>query len=238
MEQYSFALSDELCEQYYAYKDQKEYDKEIVNKLLKFRLTEFVTNADQLSRSPNAKNHGHLINQLRRAGLKGQTLEQLADKTIYKLVLSTNRSDYPYLNINDDSLDIHLIGCYYRDSKRDKALLHVKGLCEKSKIICLYDQYLKTDLSYKILLDIIPNKNVTVKYQKDHLTIDQVQEIATILNKVNFAEQTTMLTHHDRYLILDDEIEVILSSGFRYLSCHNKELSYIVRPIVDNRLYK
>ena len=46
----------------------------------------------------------------------------------------------------------------------------------------------------------------------------------------------SLLTHHDRYIVIDNKMEIILSSGFMYLELTGKELTYVVRPVQENRL--
>ena len=41
--------------------------------------------------------------------------------------------------------------------------------------------------------------------------------------------------YHDRYLVLDDKLEIILTSGFDYLVKTEKEFTYIVRPVSTQR---
>ena len=54
-------------------------------------------------------------------------------------------------------------------------------------------------------------------------------DCADRLSRNNFPE------NHDRYLIIDDKVEIILTSGFYYLNELNKEISYIVRLIDSHR---
>ena len=42
-------------------------------------------------------------------------------------------------------------------------------------------------------------------------------------------KRNTYKNYHDRYLLIDDKIEIILTSGFDYLFDENKEFTYIVR---------
>jgi hypothetical protein len=41
--------------------------------------------------------------------------------------------------------------------------------------------------------------------------------------------RNTYKNYHDRYLLIDNQIEIILTSGFDYLFDENKEFTYIVR---------
>lgn len=45
----------------------------------------------------------------------------------------------------------------------------------------------------------------------------------------------TLPEYHDRYLVLDDKLEIILTSGFDYLVKTEKEFTYIVRPVSTQR---
>lgn len=51
-----------------------------------------------------------------------------------------------------------------------------------------------------------------------------------------FSLDDSLLTHHDRYIVIDNKMEIILSSGFMYLELTGKELTYVVRPVQENRL--
>ena len=52
----------------------------------------------------------------------------------------------------------------------------------------------------------------------------------------SFSLDDSLLTHHDRYIVIDNKMEIILSSGFMYLELTGKELTYVVRPVQENRL--
>ena len=53
---------------------------------------------------------------------------------------------------------------------------------------------------------------------------------------MSFSLDDSLLTHHDRYIVIDNKMEIILSSGFMYLELTGKELTYVVRPVQENRL--
>ena len=57
---------------------------------------------------------------------------------------------------------------------------------------------------------------------------------STIAKEVSLDD--SLLTHHDRYIVIDNKMEIILSSGFMYLELTGKELTYVVRPVQENRL--
>ena len=143
MGKYSFVLSDTLYKQYYLFKEHQDYDKDIILHLLKFRCGEFLTNTRQLDDiGIGDRVSKSLYDSLKYARLTKQTLEELARKTDYKLILCDDRTDYPYVNIMSDQISSHITGCFYRNVHRDKAIRHIRALCQDAKKICLYDQYL------------------------------------------------------------------------------------------------
>lgn len=235
MSKYSFALSDELCEQYYRFKQHTDYDKAVVSRLLSYYNEEYITNTNQLDRIGVVVSNT-LIKALRHNGLNNQSVEELATKTMYKLILSTDRSGFPYVNINDDPISSCIIGCFYRNVARGKAISHIHALCKSGKKIYLYDQYLHG--SKEVLIQIIPDKAIELVYDVKQLDADDIAYLSKHNSKWQFIPNDGMLTHHDRYIIIDDKLEIVLTSGFQYLSSHVKELSYIVRPVIVNRLVR
>lgn len=173
-------------------------------------------------------------------------MPELAQKTDYKLILTRDKhtSDFPFLNINEDNVDVCLTGCYYRDMPRKKAIEHLASLCSKADTIHLYDAYLHD--ARQVLPKILPQRKVEVFYNvkqpnqpnTEPLTEDDITELKQELPKASFKPENRMLTHHDRYIIIDDKVEIILTSGFYYLLHEEKEISYIIREIDENRLCK
>ena len=78
---------------------------------------------------------------------------------------------------------------------------------------------------------ILPNKKVELVYHSKHLNDSAVADL-----QWSFSLDDSLLTHHDRYIVIDNKMEIILSSGFKYLELTGKELTYVVRPVQENRL--
>ena len=175
-----------------------------------------------------------LYDSLKHARLTKQTLEELARKTDYKLILCDDRTDYPYVNIMSDQISSHITGCFYRNAHRDKAIRHIRALCQDAKKICLYDQYLNA--CKDVLKLILPNKKVELVYHSKHLNDSAVADLQKYNPQWSFSLDDSLLTHHDRYIVIDNKMEIILSSGFMYLELTGKELTYVVRPVQENRL--
>lgn len=237
MGKYSFVLSDTLYKQYYLFKEHQDYDKDIILHLLKFRCAEFLTNTKQLDDIGIGENVSKgLYNSLKHARFTKQTLEELAIKTDYKLILCNNKSDYPYVNIMSDQISSNITGCFYRNVPRDKAIQHIRALCRDAKKICLYDNYLKEDT--KVLKLILPNKRIELIYHPKHLEANAIADLQSYNALWTLIPNDSLLTHHDRYIVIDDKMEIILSSGFAYLDLTSKELTYVIRPIEENRLIR
>ena len=161
-------------------------------------------------------------------------MEELARKTDYKLILCDDRTDYPYVNIMSDQISSHITGCFYRNAHRDKAIRHIRALCQDAKKICLYDQYLNA--CKDVLKLILPNKKVELVYHSKHLNDSAVADLQKYNPQWSFSLDDSLLTHHDRYIVIYNKMEIILSSGFMYLELTGKELTYVVRRVQENRL--
>ncbi len=238
MAKYSFALSDKLCKEYFLYKGQKAgFDKNVINMLLKYHSgTEFIFSVAQI------EGVGADITESLRIGLRKSRLgigrpEDLVNKTEYKLILTDDNSDYPYVNINRDNIDTCLTGCFLQKDNRAKAIEHLKTLCKDARKVTIYDKFLSENSSYLVLKDIIPNKKIDVCYVNTHLVEKCLTELKLTLNECNFTQiRDTDTQHHDRYIIIDDKIEIVLSSGFEHLKENKKEITYVVRNVEKNRL--
>lgn len=234
MKKYSFALSDKLCREYMLFKRHSTvYDKKLVSKLLRYHTEEeFITNNDQLSRV-GIEVSEKLSIALTKAGFGKKTIEELSSKTLYKLILCDDKSTYPYVNICDDHIATCVVGCYYQAESRAKAIAHLKDLCSSAKSsITIYDNYLKDD----ILSTILANRVLTVKYIAGQLDSTQLVSLQSALPLCSFESiRGSDAKHHDRYIIIDDKFEIIITSGFEFIQDNRKELTYIVRPIKQSR---
>lgn len=209
---FAMVLSDDLQKVYLDFKEKHDFDQDIVTKLFKYFKGPFATNTAQLSRI-NKKPSPAIEQQLRASGFTTQSLEELAaGKTLYKIILSKDKSTFPYVNINGDQIENNLSGCFFRGKTREKAIHHIKTLCRKAEDVCLYDKY------------IIRRGN-----ERDNQALLRI--IASLLpeKKLNVPD------HYDCYLIIDNKMEIILTGGFSTLIDTTKEFTYIVRPVDKNR---
>ena len=232
---YSLVLSDELLSEYYKFTSNSNFDRNLIEKLFNYYKPTYITNKAQLERI-NHTSDKNLVSSLIKSGLKNQTLEELASKTKYKIILSTDRNDYPYVNINDDNIEKNFTGTFLRNESRDKAIKHIKSLCkEAEKFIIVYDKYFnEKDDNADTLINLLPKHKLEIIYQLNTFSQEQKDKLQRAcptwtLRDENFQDC------HDRYLIIDNKVEIILTSGFWYLNNLSKEITYIVRLIKNSR---
>lgn len=231
MGNYSFVLSDELQKEYCNFKEGKVYDRSLIENLLHYYKPAILTNTSQLKRIGKGISQ-QLETTLRKSGLTTQPLEDLVQNTIYKIILCTDKDYYPYVNINGDKIENNLTACFFKRESRQKAIEHITALCKKAKNISIYDKYsFQNGANTELLKSILPLKDLSITYDSQYIVITTLQEYC---DKWTFIDRT-LPEYHDRYLVIDDKIEIILTSGFNYLIKNEKEFTYIVRPVSKQR---
>lgn len=227
------ALEDELLKAFYQFKQGSECDSKLVTQLLTF-YRPYLTCVSQLNRIGMGDNSLHA--QLAASGWVDQTVEMLAQSTGLKLILSSKQSDYPYVNVTGgDMIEPNYTGTF-KNVPRLKAIAHLKALCLAAKSIAIYDPYLKSyqERGSKTIMDGIFSlfpMGVFSIYSDERAFLQSTKTDWLRTNsQLSFkpAERTSW-KRHDRYLIIDKKVEVILSSGFDYLFDTNGDFTYVVR---------
>lgn len=241
-------LDDNLYAEYYKFKhpelSTKKAKSSILSKILRFAGDDVLTNIRQLD---EIDKRGDL--KVDKAGNKYSTLakksdqmalsvEELAKRSEYKIVLTKEKGkDFPFVNIDDDEIEMALGGFLMKGATRKKAIAHLKELCSGAKKLTIYDSYLKiSDMA--TLSEILPAApGVTLVYKKNK-KVDQLdqgcrEELGRLCPNITIEPQD-LKDHHDRYIIIDNRIEVILTSGVERLREYSdKEISYIIHPYRD-----
>ena len=138
MSEYSLVLSDELLKAYFEFKQGKLNNPRIIERLLNYYHSPHLTNVKQLQRINEGQD---LLPQLAAQGFNVQTLENLVNQTYYKLILNTENSDYPYVNINNDKVEKNFSLTFRQGENRDKAIQLITALCADAKFILIFDKY-------------------------------------------------------------------------------------------------
>lgn len=237
---FNVALCDALQLEYCRYKRGEEFDRYRINRILRYSEGAIITNVDQLSRIHCDDELKSQEKMLRASGLKGQSVEELASKTAYKIVLSDSRDDFPYVNIinTDEPLQPVLGGCFFRNRSRDKAVRHIASLCAGASSVLVYDKYLMHNDNYRrnmdMLVTLLPDKALELVYHPEQLPEAARADLLARRPGLTFREEM-MPTHHDRYIVVDGQTEIILTSGLYHLTSDAKEITYIVRRCTSPR---
>ncbi|MEA2099894.1 MAG: hypothetical protein U9P72_07180 [Campylobacterota bacterium] len=233
--EYSIVLSDELLKEFNAFKNNESYDSEIIEKLLSSYKSTHKTNINQMLRV--GIQDESITPAVIASGIIGETLEELAEQTKYKLILDKERTEYPYVSINKDKIENNYTSTHYKNINRVKAQTHIKALLKNANNIFIYDKYISKPNNWnncKIFFeDLVPRKDLVISYT--HGQLNRVKlEIINIYNSWIIEEDTENIYHrglHDRYIIIDNKVEIILTSGFNYLFDKSKDFTYIVRDL-------
>ena len=238
---FNVALCDSLQSEYCKYKHGEEFDRYRINRILRYSEGAIITNVDQLKRIGRDDELKSQEKTLRSAGLKGQNdVTELASRTAYNIVLSDSCNEYPYVNIldPDEPLQPVIGGCFFRNQPREKAVRHIAAMCSRASDILIYDQHLSSadscERNMQLLASLLPDRKLELVHHPDHLTDEAVRYLCALRPKLTL-RQEQLPTHHDRYIVIDGKMEIILTSGFYYLASPVKEITYIVRRCSASR---
>jgi hypothetical protein len=228
---YAIALEDSLCGAWHAFKRGQTVDNRKIENLLRMYKPPHITNTQQLQRLDIID--APLMMQLAQAGLQTQTVPELAVLTRYKIVLSETSTTFPHINIYGDALGNHYAMTCQMGQQRHKALAHLSALLANANSVLIHDRHLaKTWPSAKQILSLLPHKQLTLFF-----TTTVPQAIASEIKNtyalwtVKPSKASTYQQHHDRYLRIDNQIEVVITSGIDYLFDASKECTLLIRSI-------
>ncbi len=174
---------------------------------------------------------------------------ELAKKTHLKLILSDKKSDFPYVDINQDEFEVNFTATYTQRSNKQKVLEHLKNLIQNGDKIQIYDKYLLNDNGDSIntsnhysvliinqLIDNLTTQRLEIFCKDRGNDSNETERINQRKSHINYTDLSfchSNLTDHDRYIkILDNDsikkYEIILSSGL-YNILGNKDFTYVVR---------
>lgn len=231
---YGMVLDHSLFVEYWKFKRGEGFNRALVNKILSYYHNEFLTNVGQFEHN-GVELDNRLKSDLVKNGWKRQSLSELAALTTYKLILTEERTDYPYVNIDEGRFSPAITTFYKGDVERGSAKDYLKNLCKSAKRnILLYDGYINVAQGLDALLDyILPDAKIQFIFSFSKIDATHRNALLQTHPRLSFKDIGPVPPHHDRYLIIDDSIEVVLTSGFEYLQNQKKEISLVIRPIKD-----
>lgn len=185
-----------------------------------------------------------------RINANGALMDNIVRNTTYKVILcndASKKDTFPYVYIGGDRIENNFTATFLSGEDRKKAKEHLKSLLENARCIFVYDLYLANNWTSFISFaqECFPRKQLSIFYPKEidssnnanptipKLTQKQCSQIvqngkcpwkfSVDRNHQNFSDL------HDRYLIIDNKIEIILTSGIDNLMDKSKDFTYIVR---------
>ena len=236
-------VDNDLFLEYHNFQKGSNYDKKKIKRLFHFYKKEIVSNVQQYE-DTGVNLDSNLKAQMVHNGLKRQSLENLAENcTLYKIILSCTNNKFPYVNIMDDKqrLENNYSASFDMAESRALAIKHLKSICLHAKKVVLYDKYFSSkqangtinSRNVDLMKNILPPKKLDIKYN------DISQQDITLMEQYcklwKFTKDPQIANRHDRYLIIDDKLEVILTSGFDHLNDDSRDLTYIIRSVDKSR---
>lgn len=244
MSKCDIVLDDNLYRIYHLFKNaddnvRRRLSIDTISKIFKFSGNSVLTNIAQIERLSIDVNTA-LRQKLLHQKSKRYSLEELSKETNYKIILTDDptKNKFPFVNLNQDQIEMVMGGFVMKNQSRDKAISHLKSLCANTKEIIVYDKYFsvssKEDSNIDILKSLLPqSRNIKITYHKDNYNRAHISSsgLARLCSELPLwtLQDKILESHHDRYLILDNHTEIILTSGFDYLSDTSKEITYIIR---------
>lgn len=229
-------IDDDLFREYHKFQKGEEFDKKKIRQLLHYYKQSLISNIKQyedngIELSPNLKS------QMAHSGLRKQSLKELAENcTLYKIILSSTKNTFPYVNIMDEKqrLENNYSASFDMAEPRELAIKHLASICLHAKKIVLYDKYFSSkETNIDLINKILPKKKLEIIY--NDINENHIKLMQQNCSQWSFTKNPRMTNRHDRYLIVDDQLEIILTSGFDHLNDTSGDFTYIVRYIETSR---
>lgn len=229
-------IDDDLFQEYHKFQKGEGFDQKKIRQLLHYYKKSIVSNIKQYEDN-DVELPVNLKSQMAHSGLRRQSLEELAENcTLYKIILSSTKDTFPYVNIMDDKqrLENNYSASFDMAEPRELAIKHLTAICLHAKKITLYDKYISSkDRNIDLIKRILPQKNLEITY--NDIDDEHIELMTQHCSQWIFIKNPQMANRHDRYLIVDEKLEIILTSGFDHLKDTSRDFTYIIRNIGKSR---
>lgn len=225
-------IDDDLFREYHKFRNGEVFDQKKIRQLLQYYKKCLVSNIKQYEDN-GVELDANLKAQMAHSGLKRQSLEELAENcTLYKIILSSTKNTFPYVNIMDDKqrLENNYSASFDMAEPRELAIKHLTSICLHAKKIVLYDKYFSSkERNLALMNKILPQKKLEIIY--NDIDEQDIKSMEQNCSQWHFTKNPRMTNRHDRYLIVDDKLEIILTSGFDHLDDTSRDFTYIIRYV-------
>lgn len=236
---FSLAIDDILAEELCKFRVNQQCDIDMVERTLHYYKGFPIFTKGYFDKYYTDKNIQRNLAQSN-SSINWDSIETISKGTIYKVILSSQKNvNFPYISIYDDKIENNFTATFMKDD-RQKAKEHLKALLENAKCIFVYDVNLFKNNVWKSFIDFaqqcFPNKQLNIFYPQSIVAGQNIQsqcsQIVQNNSQWSFSPDRThqnFTNLHDRYLIIDNKIEIILTSGIDNLIDDSKDFTYIVR---------
>lgn len=239
---FSMTLEDNLAEELCNFKEKsKDCDIKIIERILHYYKPKILLNKEYMPRYYNDQATLSSILSAHSDICFDDSLEQLTKNTIYKIILSKDKNYFPYVNIIKDTIENNITASFNKSQERDKAKAHLKDMFKGAKSLFIYDNYLcNNQESFEAFAkECFPKKILNIFYpneEKIQFTQNLCSNLKKICNNWQIKENEDPIIKqynglHDRYIIIDRKIQIILTSGIDNLMNIEKDFTYIIREL-------
>lgn len=237
---FSLAIDDILAEELCKFRVNQQCDIDMVERTLHYYKGYPIFTKGYFDKYYTDKNIQRNLAQSN-SSITWDSIETISKGTIYKVILSSQKNvNFPYISIYDDKVENNFTATFMQNDNRQKAKEHLKALLENAKCIFVYDVNLFKNNVWKSFIDFaqqcFPNKQLNIFYPQSIVAGQNIQsqcsQIVQNNSQWSFSPDRThqnFTNLHDRYLIIDNKIEIILTSGIDNLIDDSKDFTYIVR---------
>lgn len=173
--------------------------------------------------------------------LTGTALEQAmlnSSKLKIKLTATNSPAPCPHCEVNildkrENFTLNYTMKCKAGES-RDRAIKHIRTLVESAETnLHLIDRYLNDDYIKQLacLLSGLKVKSIDIATGEKNRELVRVALNKIPIQNLNHVRPYNSRTMHDRYIQIDNKLEILLSSGFDGLFFSDKDFSYSVRVL-------
>lgn len=250
---FSLAIDDDLAEELCKFRTNQQCDVDRVEKTLHYYKGYPIFTKNYFNIYYGDRNIQSNVLQST-SHIDWDSLESVCKSTIYKVILSSQRNvSFPYVSIYDDKIESNFTATFLKNEPRQKALEHLRSLLESARCIFIYDLYLANNWASFISFaqKCFPQKQLSIFYPKEidsggnasyhHIKQEQkltqqqcgqiIQAGQSLWSFKPDRNHQSFSNLHDRYLIIDNKIEVIFTSGIHHLINTDKDFTYIVRQL-------
>ena len=235
-------LEDDLAQELCNLKKQSNYDVKTIEQILHYYKPSILLRKEYMQKYYDKATLSSIFSAYSNT-VSEDSLEQLAKKTIYKIILSKDKDDFPYVNIaTKNKIENNLTSTFYKNESRDKAKAHLKAIFEGASNLFIYDKYCNdnSESVESFAKECFPKKELNIFYPSLKGSFDQdlCGALKQICSNWKIQENKDQKINnqykdlHDRYIIIDNQIQIIFTSGIDYLMSECKDFTYIVRTLI------